>query len=181
MQTTNDPHEFNNYESLWHSLSEYSLSEVALDEDLEANLSSGPFFRYLQELGLPSECLKRIARTITETARNYFHRIPGVHVRIRLFYQPKMVTSLPHSGKQREGGFLLSKGARIPCRGFTGNPFQLSSCTFIGKENNPLLRTRTKQGYSSGLTNDSIDFPFVRSNAAATCCGGRPSCSSTSN
>ena len=127
MQTTNDPHEFNNYESLWHSLSEYSLSEVALDEDLEANLSSGPFFRYLQELGLPSECLKRIARTITETARNYFHRIPGVHVRIRLFYQPKMVTSLPHSGKQREGGwgfFVIQRG-EDPLSGIYGEPFSI--------------------------------------------------------
>lgn len=127
MQTTNDPREFNSRESSWNYLAEYSLSEIVLGEDSEFMLLSGPVFLSMQELGLPPESLKRIARTIKETVRHILSKGRNIPVCIRLFHQPKMVAGLPHSGKQREGGwgfFVIQRG-EDPLSGIYGEPFSI--------------------------------------------------------
>jgi len=117
MEMTKDSREFRNDDPIWFPFGEDLLSEAVLDEDLETMLVSRPIFQTMQELGLPPERLKRIRRTVTETARHYLHRMPGGHMRIRLFYQPKMVTGQPHSEKRVEGGwgyFIIQRGKENP-------------------------------------------------------------------
>jgi hypothetical protein len=121
MQTANDYREFKNNDPIWYFIAEYSLNEVARDENLEPGLMAGSLYQTIRDLGVPTDCLSKIEGTITGTAREAMSHInyssPNLPVHIRLFCQRKTIDGERHFGDQMKGGwgyFLIEKGRDIP-------------------------------------------------------------------
>jgi hypothetical protein len=121
MQTGNHHPRFNNDDPTWNLVAEYFLNKVNVDEDIAAELTTGSLFHTMHELGLPPECLKKIEGTITEISRgaksHLNHERLNLPVHIRLFCHRMPQEGLPHSGKQKNGGwgyYLIERGVDLP-------------------------------------------------------------------
>ncbi len=121
MQTAIDPHEFKNDDPTWDFITEYPMTELIVDEDIEAELKIGSLSQTMQESGLPMECLQKLGEAIRGTAREASRHLlrgrPNLPVHIRLFCQRMPGDGLPHSNKQTNGGwgyYIIEKGGDFP-------------------------------------------------------------------
>lgn len=97
MQTINHNSKSSDDNHIWLLLSEFSLSEFPLDEDIAVELSLGWIFQTMREFGLPWELTNQIEMPLSWTLRkaiNCFNRCTNRSIGIRLFCQPRMMVEI---------------------------------------------------------------------------------------
>jgi hypothetical protein len=104
MQTANDHQKIMNDPMDW-----YLIAEGSIDKDLEIEIMPGSPFQILRKLGLPPEYIKRVERTIIQTAQgaadDFHFGSLNAPVEIHLFCHKRMVDRLGYSEEQVNGGW----------------------------------------------------------------------------
>lgn len=105
----------------WDLIAAQPLSEALLDDSMAIDLSSGPLFQTMRDLGVPLECLNRIRGAITETAkgvRGNLHQNESIlTVPISLFCYRMPGEALPQPEKQKNdawGYYVIEKCDELP-------------------------------------------------------------------
>ena len=142
MQTSNATKNSRSNDPVWYLLAELSLKDFFSNHDQRDKPAAGSLFQILQELGISTECMENIARTLAGFAIEAFARgkqgrqeFPG---RIRIFCQKKIIDdansvkasrlyhtkqgkkhaqSFPDSGADMIGGwgyFMIDRGEDLP-------------------------------------------------------------------
>jgi hypothetical protein len=121
MHRVNELNEFKNDDPAWCLITEYSLSEDSLGEEIKAGVKLGPLYKTLRDLGVQLECLNKIEETITGIAaglrKRFLSSRPHKPVLIRLFCQRAPVDSMYHLEKFRNGGwgyYLIERDMDTP-------------------------------------------------------------------
>lgn len=142
MDTSNAKQNFRANDPLWVLLAEFSLCDFLSDHSRKDQPTAGLLFQMVREVSMPLECVEKIARLVTEFAKESPMRSKqeGLEfpARIRIFSQKKILddanvlrtTSRPHHsepvvehlpmpldfGTKMDGGwgcFLIKRGSSV--------------------------------------------------------------------